>query len=73
MVHVLVFIFARPHDLALPERSNVSYGRDDPHDHQQHGERTTYPIDSWARVCVTELDSGQAETCIRKHELVEKS
>ena len=35
VLHILILVFSRPHDLASPQRLDVSNGRDEPHYDEQ--------------------------------------
>ena len=50
MPHILVLVLSGPHDLALPQCTNVRWRDDEPHYHQQNRQSTAYAVDRWARV-----------------------
>lgn len=67
--HVLILVLARPHDLSLPQRQNVSDGGDEPHDNEQDGQSAADAIDARTVEGGADLDGSESKTGIREDEL----
>jgi hypothetical protein len=59
MLHVLIFVFAGPHDLALPKRLDVRDGRDEPHDDEEDCQGAADAVDPGASQGGADLDGGE--------------
>ena len=59
ILHVLVLVLARPHDLALQQRVNVRNGGYEPHDDEEDRERAADAVDTGAVQCGADLDGGE--------------
>ena len=48
ILHILILVFSRPHDLARPQRSDMRNSGDEPHYDEQDRESAADAVDGWA-------------------------
>lgn len=48
VLHILVLVFSRPHDLACPQRPDMRNSGDEPHDNEKDRESAADAVDGWA-------------------------
>jgi hypothetical protein len=66
--HGLIFVFSRPHHIALPYCSYAESGCDEPHDYQKNSQRARHAINRWTLENASCLDRSQRKTRIWENE-----
>lgn len=69
VLHILVLVFSRPHDLASPQRPDMRNGGDEPHDDEQDSQSAADAVDSWAAEGAADLDCCEGHAGVGEDEL----
>jgi hypothetical protein len=70
ILHILILVLARPHDLALPQRLDMRDGRDEPHDDEEDRQRAADAVDAGAVEGGADLDGREGQAGVGEDELI---